>query len=436
MTLAARLVARSRKVYYGWWMVVASAVLLTFHAGAWWYSFTVFLKPIAEEFNWSRASVSGAFSLTSLEGGLLGILSGWLIDRYGPRVVALGGVIILALGFVSLSRIDSLVSFYLTYGLLIGIGAHASGIQTHMAAAARWFIRQRSRAMGFVSVGAGIGGVIVTPAVAALVEAVGWRPTALAGALGFILIGVPAAAILRSGRPETYGLHPDGDTVAPSTSPPAIGPQAGSTVASRDLTVREAFRSRTFWLLVTAWGLNGASTSAVAVHMVPLLTDRGIATSYAAAAVSILTFGTIPSRIIFPFIAEHFELRHAYAASVLAYVAGLLVLLVAPNLVLVYLAVGLLGLGQGGAIPLRPSATAGYFGRAHFATLQGWMSTFASIGTMLGPIIAGAIFDGTGSYTPALLLFSTFGLAAAAAVSAIPSLPNVSTRPPVPGSVR
>lgn len=417
-------------------MVVASAVLLTFHAGAWWYSFTVFLKPIAEEFNWSRASVSAAFSMTSLEGGFLGILSGWLIDRYGPRVVALGGVIILALGFVSLSRIDSLVGFYLTYGLLIGIGAHAAGIQTHMAAAARWFIRQRSRAMGFVSVGAGIGGAIVTPGVAALVEAVGWRPTALAVALGFILIGVPTAALLRPGRPEAYGLHPDGDTVVPSATPQAIGLHSGSTAPDHDLTVREAFRRRTFWLLVATWGLNGASTSGVAVHMVPLLTDRGIATSYAAAAVSILTFGTIPSRIIFPFIAEHFELRHAYAASVLAYVAGLLLLLVAPNLVLVYVAVGLLGLGQGGAIPLRPSATAGYFGRSHFATLQGWMSTFSSVGTMLGPIVAGAVFDGTGSYTPALLLFMVFGLAAAAAVSSAPHLPDVPTRRPVPATMR
>lgn len=424
MSLASRLVARSRSVYYGWWIVIASSVLLTYHAGAWWYSFTVMLKPIAEEFNWNRASVAGAFSLTNLEGGFLGILTGWLIDRFGPRVVALGGVVILALGFVSLSRIDSLLGFYLTYGLLMGVGAHAAGIHTYMAAAARWFIRKRSRAMGYVSVGAGVGGVIVTPVVAVLVEAIGWRATAQAIALGFLVIGLPAAAVIRPGRPEAYGLRADGDRPEPPSVPSDPGSPPMAPLPDGDSTVRDALKSRTFWLLVAAWGLSGASTTAVAVHMVPLFTDRGIPTSFAAAAVSILTLGTVPSRVIFPFIAERFELRHAYAASVLFYVAGLVVLLLAPNLVLAYLAVGMLGLGQGGAIPLRPSATAGYFGRSRFATIQGWMSAFGSIGTMLGPIVAGAIFDATGSYGPALLLFSALGLVAAATVASAPSLPN------------
>ena len=408
-----RWTGRLRRTYYGWWMVAASVVLLTYHSGAWWHGFGVLVTPMSEEFGWSRASIAGAFSLTNLEGGFLGLFSGWLIDRYGPRVVVVGGVILVTLGYVSLSQVDSLAGFYLTYGLLMGLGAHASGVPTHVAAAARWFVRRRAQAIGLVTLGGGFGGVLVTPVVAILVEAYGWRAAALVVGAGFLLVGLPVAALIRPGRPEAYGLQPDGDIR--QTAGSAI-PGTMAKEGERDSGVSEAVRTRSFWLMALAWGLSGAYTSSMAVHLVPLLIARGIPPTLAASAVPVQAIMTVPSRLIFPWFADRYEIRSAYAVSCLLLAAGVLTLLVAPNLGVAYVAMAVFGFGQGGNVPLRPAMTASYFGRQRFGTIHGFMGSLASVVTMLVPVAIGAIYDATGSYAPGLLLLSACGLLAAAVV--------------------
>lgn len=405
-------------------MVAASVALLTFHSGAWWHGFGVFVGPMAAEYGWSRASTAGAFSLTNLEGGFLGLFSGWLIDRYGPRVLVLGGVILVALGYVCLSQVDSLTGFYLTYGLLMGLGAHASGVSTHVAAAARWFVRKRAQAIGYVTLGGGFGGVLITPLVAMLIEAHGWRTTALVVAVAFLLIGLPVGFLLRPGRPEAYGLRPDG---APATEGPAKTRTAGAEAqeVEPEASVGQAARTRTFWVMALIWGLSGAYTSSMAVHLVPLLVHRGFPLTVAASAVPVQAIMTVPSRIIFPWFADRYQIRAAYAASCLLFAAGVGILLLAPNMGIVYVGMAVFGFGQGGNVPLRPAMTASYYGRKRFGTIHGFMGSLASVVTMLIPIAIGALFDATGSYAPGLLLLSVCGVVAAALVVAArrPNLP-------------
>ncbi len=411
--LLSRWTTALRGAYYGWWMVGASVILLTYHSGAWWHGFGVLVKPISEEFGWNRASIAGAFSLTNLEGGFLGVVSGWLIDRYGPRVVILGGVVLLLAGYISLSQVDSLTGFYLTYGILMGVGAHASGVSVFVAATARWFIRQRARAIGLVTLGGGFGGVVVTPLVALAVENLGWRAAALLIGAGFLLLGVPVGLMIRPGRPEAYGLEPDGDAAGPAANP-AHG--ALATPGGRDASVGEAVRTRSFWLMALAWGLSGAFTSSMAVHLVPLLMDRGFSATVAASAVPVQAIMTVPSRLIFPWFADRYDIRFSYAASCVCLAAGVFLLLAAPNLLGAYLAMAVFGFGQGGNVPLRPAMTASYYGRVRFGTIHGFMGTLASVGSMLLPIVIGAAFDRTGSYTPGLLLLAGCGLLAAGVI--------------------
>ncbi len=421
------MLARVRRIYYGWWVVTAGAALLTYHSGSWWYGFGVLLKPMADEFGWGRAATAGVFSISNLEGGLLGMFSGWLIDRHGPRVVILGGVVLLALGFVSLSQIDSLAGLYLTYGLLMGVGAHACGIHSYVAAAARWFVKKRARAMGYVSLGGGLGGVLITPLVAVLVDLLGWRATALTIAGGFLILGLPSAWIIRPGRPEAYGLRPDGEgPLGPVAFLPAEssheGPPFQPAVLARDAAPREALRSRSFWFMAAAWGLGSMSGTSLAVHLVPLLMDRGFSATLAASVIPVWTFMTLPSRIIFPWFADRHDIRLVYAASFLLFAIGMAGLLVAPGLLAVYAAMAVYGFGQGGNVPIRPAILANDFGRARFGTIQGAMSTVGSVGAMLGPIVTGAVFDVTGSYALGLLLLAMTSTMAIACVLLIPRL--------------
>ncbi|MBI2911425.1 MAG: MFS transporter [Chloroflexi bacterium] len=426
--------ARIRRIYYGWWVVAAGATLLTYHSGSWWYGFGVLLKPMADEFGWGRAATAGVFSISNLEGGLLGMVSGWLIDRHGPRVVILGGVVLLGLGFVSLSQIDSLAGLYLTYGLLMGVGAHACGIHSYVAAAARWFVKKRARAMGYVSLGGGLGGVLITPLVAVLVDLLGWRATALTIAGGFLVLGLPAAWVIRPRRPEAYGLRPDGeDPVGPVASPATGTSHEGSpfqpAILIRDATPTEALHSRSFWLMSAAWSLGSMSGTSLAVHLVPLLTDRGFSATVAASVIPVWTLMTLPSRLIFPWFADRYDIRLVYAASFLLFAIGMAGLLVAPGLLAVYAAMAVYGFGQGGNVPTRPAILANYFGRTRFGTIQGIMSTVGSIGAMLGPIVTGAVFDVTGSYALGLLLLATASLLAVVCVLFIPRLALVPAAP-------
>ena len=435
------MLARVRRIYYGWWVVAAGAALLTYHSGSWWYGFGVLLKPMADEFGWGRAATAGVFSISNLEGGLLGVASGWLIDRHGPRVVILGGVVLLALGFVSLSQIDSLAGLYLTYGLLMGVGAHACGIHSYVAAAARWFVKKRARAMGYVSLGGGLGGVLVTPLVAVLVDLLGWRATALAIAGGFLVLGLPAAWIIRPGRPEAYGLRPDGEgplapLASPSTGTAQEEPPFQPAASTRDATPREALRSRSFWLMAAAWGLGSMSGTSLAVHLVPLLSDRGFSAPMAASVIPVWTLMTLPSRLIFPWFADRYDIRLVYATSFLLFAIGMAGLLVASGLFAVYAAMAVYGFGQGGNVPTRPAILANYFGRTRFGTIQGIMSTVGSIGAMLGPIVTGAVFDVTGSYALGLLLLTITSLLAIACIIFIPRLSMLPAAPAALGSHR
>ena len=407
---------KPQKIFYGWWMILASSVIVLIHTGIWWMGFGVLLKPIANEFNWSRAVTSGAFSIFSVEVMLLGPLTGWVIDRFGPRVVCLLGTSLMALGYIALSQVNSLTTFYVTYALFIALGAQGTSLPPHAAAAARWFIKKRARVIGYLSAAGAFGGVLITPLMFPLISAYGWRVTSAVLGSGFLLVGFPLAFLIRPGLPEAYGLKPDGE----AQESHSLQTHGRTSPAVQDSTAEDAFRSRSFWLLVLAWWAMGIALVAMTVHLVPLLTDRGLAAHWVALAVQILSVMSVASRVILPWFADRYDIRYSYSASFVLVAIALLILMAPTNLFLIFLSVALLGLGHGSSFPLRSAIIGPYFGRRRFATIQGWMASLGSTGGIIGPILAGAIFDATGNYQLALLFMAAAAALAAAGIAMLP----------------
>ena len=392
------------RVFYGWWIVLACWAVTLYGGGAFFFGFSAFFKPISEEFGWSRALTAGAISLSQAEGFIEGPIVGPLVDKFGPRKLMLFGVALASIGFLALSIVNGLLMFYLVYVLLLAIGFNTGFFVAAQAAVANWFIRKRSRALGLLSTANGFGGAIMAPLIAALILAFGWRVAALVLGLGLFTIGIPLAFVVRH-RPEHYGYLPDN-----AKSPDEFAASAGDGTRSSapaqeiDFTIWEALKTPVFWMLAVAFGLRTMAISATVVHQIPFLTDAGISQQAAAGILALMGLMSIPGRIGFGYLGDYFNKRYLLAIAYLLQAAGILILLTADSLTQVFLFTVVFGMGWG-APNLLFAMRADYFGRKYFATIAGAEQSIVAIGTVIGPVYAGLIYDINQSYQIAFITF-------------------------------
>jgi MFS family permease len=418
-----------KKIFYGWWIVLATNLICLLGYGTWLYSFGVFFKPMAAEFGWTRAMTAGAYSLRSIEGGIASPIVGWAVDRYGSRGVIIVGAIVSGLSFTLMPLVDSLLGFYLIYGILLSTGMSAMLYLPAWTVIAKWFKRRLSLAMALLAVGAGFGGLVCAPASAFLIAHFGWRTAFVVLGVTIWVVALPLALVVRN-SPEEMGLRPDGDA-APDETPQESGstsraePGARESLAPVEYTLRQALRSSSFWMLALAFFFFGMAHSTVTVHTVPALTDAGIPLEKAALSIGLLTLVSIIGRLSFGYLGDYVTKRYLFMIAYSLTGMGLLVLMNVKTMGMVYVFIFLFGVGFGGTVPLMPAIRAEYFGLAALGKIQGFMNPVMMFAGAVGPIFAGYVFDTTGSYR---LSFMVTGLLTFCAVAAIffarPSRPD------------
>ncbi|MBI4328466.1 MAG: MFS transporter [Chloroflexi bacterium] len=398
------------RVFYGWYIVAASVAMNTYLSIAFFLGFQVFYLPILKEFGWSRALTSGAFSLRQLETGVLDPVFGILNDRWGPRRIILIGVILGGVGMILLSTISSIWAFYLLFLLAsIGVGAASHGV-SWVVAVARWFRRLRGRAMGLAMLGPVFGAPFVV-LVVALEQAVGWRSSLVLLGAGLLVVGIPLAFVARS-RPEDYGQLPDGERRPEPAAPSAQDLAASGRAHMTGMTVKEALRSRIFWVLAVLFGAQGIGTSGLLVQQIPYFQALGFSPEASALTVTFVFVLSGIGRLAVGSLLDAFDHRLVLAGLLLGQVAGYLVLLVATNLWIAFLFSLLFGVAFGGMIPGRPILVALLFGGRAFGAIQGLLVGATIASGMVGPVLMGYIFDVTGSYMLSIVIFAAIVLAA------------------------
>jgi len=416
-------------VFYGWWVVFASASIIFIAAGTFFYGFSAIFDSLADEFGWSHAAISFGFSMRAEVGGIFAPVVGYMVDRMGPRKLLFAGVITVGLGYLWISRINTLWEFYGAV-IVIALGMAACGGLVGQVAIANWFERKRGRAMAFLTVGAGASGIMVT-VLAWLISLYGWRSALVILAVVTWAVGIPAAMLVRR-RPEDYGLAPDGEpapAVAPVAAPAAADGPPPPPVAE-GMTVREALRSRAFWFLSLAFAFSWFGTTAIVVHQIPALTATGFSTESAALAVTLMTLISLSGRLGFGWLADFRDKRLVLAGAFALQTLGML--LFAAVHVWWHLIPFLLlyAPGYGGNISVRPALQAEYFGRRALGSIMGLTFFITSLGNVLGPVFVGWMYDVTDSYR---LAFVITAVASLAAIPLVLSMPRPQARDIRPG---
>jgi MFS family permease len=367
----------------------------------WMQSYGAYMVLLQEEFGWSKALVAGAFALTRIESGILGPLQGWLVDRFGPRLISTIGTLVFGAGFVLFARIESLLGFYLTF-ILIALGSSLGGFATLMVAIVYWFDRHRSKAVAMSQMGYSLGGLSV-PLVILALEAFGWRATAMASGVVVLLVGIPLCQLIRH-RPGAYGEVPDG-----AASPaPEDGP---ATLVGPEFTARQAMRTPAFWLISFGHAFALLTVSTMMVHLVPHVTEGlGYSLGAAGGAVALMTGCQVLGQVGGGYLGDRFDKRLICTLCMLLHGAGMVVIAFAGSFSMIVVFALLHGIGWGVRGPLMVALRADYFGPGSFGTIMGFSSLIVMLGMSGGPIIAGYLADVDGDYQRAFLLIAATAL--------------------------
>jgi sugar phosphate permease len=386
--------ARSRPpVFFGWW-IVSALFLLYFVSGGLFNTATVYFKALTAEFGWSRGELSAAFAVGFLVSGLSAPFWGRIADRMGPRSALLPGALLSGVLCVALSQITGLVSLYVLY-VLFTFAATGISLIPISVVISNWFVEKRGRAMGIAYTGVGFGSLVLVPVAGVLVESFGWRTAYVASGLTVLLVLTPIALWIRN-RPEDLGLLPDGRE--PSTLDP--GMEREEPEPRSGLSLGDALRTPTFWMLTVTWLVAMMPLAAVNLHQVPFLTDLGLSTRAAALAAGTVGGMSIIGRIGFGFLSERYPIQRIYASCYFLMAVGMASLWATslfgvPALVL-YAA--FFGVAVGGALALSPLLVGDFFGMRALGEVFGLLGLAATIGGAVGGTGAGFLFDRTGSY--------------------------------------
>jgi MFS family permease len=381
------------KLFYGWRISFAGATIQFLNSALLVQAFGAYVATLSEERGWSKTALAAGAALQSIEGVLLGPVLGWLVDRFGPRVLVHCGVVLLALGFVSFSQLDSLAGFYASI-VVICIGASLCGYFPFSVALVHWFERRRARALSLMSLGLALGGVAV-PAVGWSMQNHGWRATAFASGVIILLVGLPMARIVRR-NPAEIGLTVDGLPPAP---PP--DPTAGGTVVApaRAFTAGEALRTRAFWLLGVGHAFALLVVTAVNVHAISHIKQGlGYTLAQASFVITLMTLAQACGVLLGAAMGDRWDKRLVASGCMLAHAAGLLLLTYAVHPLMLGGFAVLHGVAWGLRGPFMQALRADYFGVQAIGMIMGLSAVIIAGGQVAGPLIAGRFADLSGDY--------------------------------------
>ena len=384
--------------YQGWRVVFAACLGVMAGFGSLFvYTFSVFVKPLAAEFGWSREAISSGFAIAAVTLGLCSPLLGRWIDRFGPRRIILICMTVYGCAIASLSMLHSgLWQFYVTC-FVLGVVGNGAAHLAYSRSISTWFQRRLGTALAFVMVGAGLGAMILPVVAQSIISRSGWRAAyASLGGLA-LLLGLPLS--WRYIRERRMLRHESG------------------VAAHSGMTWQQGLRSLAFWIVTAILFVSSISMNGAITHLSALLTDRGLTAGNAALCASILGGSSLFGRVVVGWLLDRFFGPRVALVINLITALGIFLLARASSFPAGCLAAALIGVGAGGEAAITPYLLTRYFGLRAFSTLYGLTWTFYAAAGAIGPVILGRAFDMTGSYASLLML-----LAAALALAAVMNL--------------
>lgn len=384
--------------FYGYAIVSASFLVLMIVYGT-QYSFGVFFKPVLAEFGWSRAVTSGAYSLYTFLQGAFAIIAGRLNDRFGPRVVVSVCGVFMGVGYLLMSQTNAVWQIYVFYGALASIGAAGSWVPL-LSTVARWFVRRRGLMTGIVTSGIGAGTMIMPPLANQLISSYNWRTSyIIVGSIALVATVITAQFLRRD--PSQMGQTAYG-TDAIETG--------NADLEIRGLSLQEAVRTRQFWMISIALFAASFCLQTVMVHIVPHATDLGISAVAAATILSVIGGVSIGSKIGMGSAIDRVGNKPIMVVVAVLLTIAFIWLEFARGAWMLYLFAVVFAVGYGGMAAVQSPVVAEFFGLKAHGAIFGIAFVILATGGAIGPLIAGRIFDTSGSYYPAFMACVALGI--------------------------
>ena len=438
MLLASRL-RDTFPFYYGWIVVAASSTVVFARMAPAITTLTVLIFPISQQLGWSRTLIAGSVSAGAIASLVLSPVVGWAIDRFGARPVLVVSVLALGVAMISLAWATIPLTFYIAFaaGRVV---FHTSAPIGASTVAARWFIRKRGRAIGVIFLIGAVGGIVYTMVASLVVESYGLKTTWIVIGLMVLAISVAPSLFLVAERPEDIGLLPDGDEseVTPGKNEASIPDPVGvreTPLPEEDddsWLLEEAARSGTFWLLVFMGFTCYFVHTSIGVHMGAYFRDIGLGATSAALAVSLSWTVSAIGSLVWGWITDRVQVRHAYCWMFLVQAVSTLYLMLAGGTMGVFFASALFGVVSAGSNVVPSVIYANYFGRLSLGKIRGLGEVGVLLGQATGPVIAGILFSRQGGYDTIFLVFVVLALTCSLLV--LKAKPPVRTTPLPVGS--
>jgi len=401
---------KHHKVFYGWYILAIGMVGAFMAAGTSQLFMSIMLKPLTQEFGWSRTAATGAITTGTIISGILSLPIGKLADKYGPRALTSLGALITAIAYIAFSKLVALWQFYLIFIISRAISTNTLTNIVPRTAVVNWFFRFRGRALGLLAMCPALGASVLTIIAQLIMKNHGWRVVFAIFAIGMIVFqAIPSALILRK-RPEDFGLLPDGERKV------AVSIISSTQVGAEEelnWTLRDAIRTSAIWLLSAATVVALAINSGIGFHMAAYFTDVGIDSTIAVGAISVYALTGAISNLIWGFMTERLPERLMAAAVMIISAGAILFLHFVTTAVDAYAFAVIFGLSSRGEGVLVNIILAQYYGRSSFGTINGFVFPFSMIGLGFGPLISAFSFDLTGSYNTGFNIFIVASLIAA-----------------------
>jgi MFS family permease len=395
--------------FYGWYVVAAVFTVMTVTAGLGFYNLSVYLKAFVAQGGFSVSATSGATACFFIASGITGLGVASLIERYDPRWVITAGATMCAIATLGAGHVSELWQLYLFY-VLFGMGYSASALIPGTTLVARWFARRRSVALSIASTGLSLGGIIITPFAASLIERTGLQGATPWLAIGFIVGIVPVAWLLIRPSPQAMGTGPDGD--------PILRDDSGQPLPADGIEYRSAISSRFFILSCSAFIFAMMAQVGVIAHQFSLVAGRSGSDDTAALAVAIMAFASIAGRLAGGWALTFIPSRGFVIALVITQGVALIFYAMADTTTGLIVATVLFGITIGNLLMMQPLMLAEAFGLKAYGRIYSLSQLFMTVGVSVGPAAMGFLYEWLGGYGIAFIIMAMASFLACALIIA------------------
>lgn len=390
------------KLFYGYWIVAAAFFVSLVFAGCGFYAFSLFVTPLEADLGWGRGEIMTALSLYFLASGVSSPLIGRAVDRIGATRVMAAGAFVAGGALMLVSVMSELGQFYCGY-LVMGAGMAATGIVPTTSVVSNWFKKRRGMAIGIMSAGLGAGGLVLAPLIGGvIIPELGWR-VAFRALAGFVWALAPVALLVIKTKPSDMGLYPDG-----REGPETDQDSSAATDASTGLSLRSAVGTPAFWLIALSFVTFGLAEVSVLQNQVPYLEDAGYPVALAAGVLGGVGLWSTIGKFGFGWLCDRLSAKYVCALGLGLQLVGTAVLMSigpdSPGAILWGYAV-VMGLGVGGWLPTMSMLVSTNFGLVSYGAIFGAISFTQSTGAAIGPLLAGYLYDATGTYQQVFIIW-------------------------------